>query len=171
MSRNSESDSCGFFDSLFNTPVQDDVTCQNKGLVNIKYAEKRRGRSRSQSHHREYTNDVPPPPTKNDVNLLFSEHVLEGLNLINLDDTSSSDVTFPDPDDIFGDTNSLRWEIQAQAKLRVKREKEREETLRSVVIERDRLMRQLETMKLLNRDELEPNVECPVLQKIANKKV
>lgn len=139
------------------------MTCQNKGLVSVKYAEKRRGRSRSQSHHRECTSDVSPPPTENDVNPLLFEHVMEGVNLIDLDDTSSSDVTLPNLDDVFGDINYLKQEIQEQAKLRVKREKEREAELRNVVIERDRLTRQFAIMKFLNQEEPKPSVEGPVI--------
>lgn len=106
---------------------------------------------------------MPPPPTENDVNPLLSEHVLEKVNLIDLDDTSSFDVTLPDPKDVFGDINSLRREIQKQAEFRVKREKEREVELRNAVIERDRLMRQLATMKLMNQEEPKPSVEGPVV--------
>lgn len=47
------------------------------------------------------------------------------MNLIDLDDTFGSEITLPDPKEVFGDIDTLRRELQEQIDLRSKREKER----------------------------------------------
>lgn len=45
------------------------------------------------------------------------------MNLIDLDDSSGSKITLPDPEEVFGEVDTLRKEIQKQIELRKEKEK------------------------------------------------
>lgn len=92
------------------------------------------------------------------------------MNLIDLDDTSGFEITLPDQEEVFGDIDTLRRELQEQIDLKSKREKEKESDVIRVLIERDGLIRQLATLKALAPENNKPSIEGPVLREILDKK-
>lgn len=145
---------------------------QRKECTQVQYLEKTRGWSRSRSHQRENSIGVPPPPGHTTNFSCGYELVREqdNVNLIDLDDTSESEITLLDPEEVFGEIDSLRREIQEQIDLKSKREKEKDyEVIRSM-IERDSLIRQLATLKALSQENDKPSIEGPILREILDNK-
>lgn len=94
-----------------------------KECTQFQYLEKTRGQTRCRSHQSENTIGVPPPPslTTNFSRGYESIREQDTVNLIDLDDTSRSEITLPDPEEGFGDIDILRRELQEHIGLRSKR--------------------------------------------------
>lgn len=173
-SKSFELHSLGFFNSFFDTPIQEEMQPQRKECIQVQYSEKVRGRSRSISHQNENFICVLPSLDLMTIVSRSYESVWEqnDVNLIDLDDTSGSKITLPDSEESFGDIDILKRELQEQIYLRSKREKEKEkesEVIR-VVIERGGLIRQIATLKALAQENDKPIVEGHFLMDIIDKR-
>ncbi|XP_059069368.1 uncharacterized protein LOC131859520 [Cryptomeria japonica] len=164
--------SLGFFNSLFDTPVKEEMQPHRKECTQVQYSEETRGQSRSRSHQSENCIDVPPPLglTTNFSRGYESIREQDNVNLIDLDDTFGSEITIRDPKEFFGDIDTLGRELQEKIDLRSKREKEKESEVTRAMIERDGLIQILATLKALAQEKDKPSVDGPILREILDKK-